>query len=111
MAIKGSAARRTVGQKPRLVTIEVARREQLTQRLNRIAGQVEGIKKMLADGRYCIDVLNQTASAQEALRGFSRAVMRNYLESCATTALRSADPAESERIYDEILDQLYKHAR
>ena len=83
----------------------------LLKRLARVEGQVRGIARMVEDDRYCIDVLNQTASVQEALRGFSRAVMRNYLESCATNALRAADPAEAERIYDEILDQVYKHAR
>jgi len=96
---------------PRLVTIGEARREELGKRLARINGQVEGLRRMVDEGRYCIEVLNQAASVQEALRGFSRAVMHNYLESCATSALRSADAAQAERIYDEILEQLFKHAR
>jgi DNA-binding FrmR family transcriptional regulator len=96
---------------PRLVTIDTARREDLHQRLNRLTGQLEGIRKMIDEGRYCIDVLNQVASVQESLRGLSRVVMRNYLESCATTALRSANSQEAERIYTEIIEQLYKHAR
>ncbi|HVT60710.1 MAG TPA: metal-sensitive transcriptional regulator [Thermoanaerobaculia bacterium] len=96
---------------PRLMTIQETRKEELFRRLGRIGGQIEGLRRMIEDGRYCIEILNQAASAQEALRGFSRAVMRNYLESCATSALRTADPAEADRIYDEILDQLYKHAR
>jgi DNA-binding FrmR family transcriptional regulator len=98
-------------QPSRLITVDQDRKDELHKRLNRISGQVEGIRKMLDEGRYCIDILNQAASAQEALRGFSRALMRNYLESCATAALRSAKPDEAQRIYDEIMDQLFKHAR
>lgn len=99
------------GKHPRLMTVEDNKRELLMQRLNRLTGQLEGVKRMVEEDRYCIDILNQVSSAQEALRGFSRIVMRNYLESCATNAIRSADAPESERIYDEIMDQLYKHAR
>ena len=99
------------GKHPRLMTLEQSKKEVLTQRLNRLTGQLDGIKKMVDDGRYCIDILNQVSSAQEGLRSFSRIVMRNYLESCATSALRSAEPDEAQRIYDEIMDQLYKHAR
>jgi DNA-binding FrmR family transcriptional regulator len=102
---------RAEGKNPRLVTFEENKRELLTQRLNRLSGQLEGIKRMVEEGRYCIDILNQVASAQEGLRSFSRVVMRNYLESCATSALRSAEPEEAQRIYDEIMDQLFKHAR
>src|SRR5437016_9811945 len=83
---------------PRLVTIDEARREELGKRLARINGQVEGLRRMVDEGRYCIEVLNQAASVQEALRGFSRAVMHNYLESCATSALRSADAVQAEKI-------------
>ncbi|TAK22773.1 MAG: metal-sensitive transcriptional regulator [Myxococcaceae bacterium] len=95
----------------RLVTIEAARKQDIQTRLARLRGQLDGIGRMVEEGRYCIDILNQVASVQESLRGLSRVVMRNYLESCATSALRSADSAEATRIYDEIIAQLYKHAR
>src|SRR5712691_2556088 len=95
----------------RLITFDEARKADLHKRLARINGQVEGLRRMIDEGRYCIEVLNQAASAQEALRGFSRAVMHNYLESCATSALRSADAAQASKICGEILEQLFKHAR
>src|SRR5437867_5144830 len=95
----------------RLVTVNEVRKAALYKRLARISGQIEGLRKMINEGRYCIEVLDQAASVQEALRGFSRAMMHNYLESCATSALRSADPTQAARIYDEILEQVFKHAR
>ena len=106
-----TALKKQKGSHPRLMTVEDNKRLLLTQRLNRLAGQLEGIKRMVDEGRYCIDILDQVSSAQEGLRSFSRVVMRTYLESCATSSLRSADPAEADRIYDEIMNQLFKHAR
>lgn len=76
-------------------------------RLNRVAGQVQGVAKMLEDQRPCIDVLQQLASIQAALRGVSKTVLRNYLERCATNAIRSEDP----KVYDELMDAIYKYTR
>jgi len=76
-------------------------------RLNRIEGQVQGVAKMLEDQRPCIDVLQQLASIQAALRGVSKTVLRNYLERCATNAIRTEDP----KVYDELMDAIYKYTR
>jgi CsoR family transcriptional regulator, copper-sensing transcriptional repressor len=81
------------------------------RRLRRIEGQVRGLQKMVEEDRYCADILVQISSVQEALRGVSRALMRNHLRHCATTALRSGKPAETESMYDELLELIYKHSR
>jgi DNA-binding FrmR family transcriptional regulator len=80
------------------------------RRLRRIAGQVRGLESMVDQERYCADILVQIASVQEALRGVSRLLMRNHLEHCATTAIRSGGPSAS-AMYDELLDLVYRHAR
>lgn len=85
-------------------------RQALT-RLKRIEGQVRGLQKMVEEGRYCADVLTQVASVHEALRGVGKLLMRNHLEHCITTALRSEDEHAAERTYGEVLDLMYKHAR
>lgn len=54
-----------------------------------------------------MEVLQQLASIQAALRGVSKTVLRNYLERCATDAIRSNDP----KVYDELMDAIYKFAR
>ncbi|MBI2826502.1 MAG: metal-sensitive transcriptional regulator [Planctomycetia bacterium] len=82
-------------------------REGLKSRLHRIEGQVRGVAKMLDDERPCIEVLQQLASVQAALRGTTKSVLRNYLERCATDAIRSSDPA----IYDELMEAIYKFAK
>lgn len=76
-------------------------------RLSRIEGQVRGVAKMLDDQRPCMEVLQQLASIQAALRGVSKTVLRNYLEHCATDAIKSDDPAA----YDELMEAIYKFAR
>ena len=78
------------------------------QRLNRIEGQVRGLKKMVEEDRYCVEILTQISSVQEALRGFTKFMMRNYLETCATKAIRSAD---SDGIYDELMDVIFKYSK
>jgi DNA-binding FrmR family transcriptional regulator len=80
-------------------------------RLRRIEGQVRGLQKMVEDERYCSDVLMQVSSVQEALRGVGRALLHNHLKHCATTAIRSGDPAQAEAMYDELMEMMYRSAR
>ncbi|HVR19212.1 MAG TPA: metal-sensitive transcriptional regulator, partial [Polyangiaceae bacterium] len=64
------------------------------QRLRRIAGQVEGIARMIEDDRYCVEVLEQLASAEAALGQAAKAVLRAHVETCVTDAVASGKPAE-----------------
>jgi DNA-binding FrmR family transcriptional regulator len=65
---------------------------------------------MVAEERYCADILTQISSVQEALRGVSRELLRNHLKHCAATAIRSSDP-EAEAMYDEIVQLVDRHGR
>jgi DNA-binding FrmR family transcriptional regulator len=78
----------------------------LITRLKRIEGQVRGVQQMIDDERYCPDVLAQIAAIESALRGVSRAVVKNHLRHCASHALRSDDEAERERMVQELVDIL-----
>ena len=80
-------------------------------RLRRIEGQIRGLQRMVADDRYCADILVQVSSVQEALRGVARSLMRNHLRHCATQAIRKGTPRQAEAMYDELLDLIYKNAR
>ncbi len=79
-------------------------------RLRRIEGQVRGVQGMVAEDRYCADILTQISSIQEALRAVSRELMRNHLRHCASSAIRAGD-AEAELMYDELVDLMHKHNR
>lgn len=83
------------------------RRTTLQSRLGRIEGQVRGVSRMLEEQRPCVEVLQQLASAQAALRGVTKEVLRNYLERCASDAIRGNDST----IYDELMEAIYKFAK
>ena len=84
------------------------RRAELGRRLRRARGQIDGIERMLADDRPCAEILQQIAAAQEALRAAGKLMIRNYLETCATRAIR--DGREKE-IYDELAGLIDRAAR
>jgi DNA-binding FrmR family transcriptional regulator len=75
------------------------RRDEVLVRLAKVAGQVQGVSRMVGADRYCLDVLTQIAAAQKALDGVARIITRNYLERCVTDAITGGDPL----IYDELM--------
>ncbi len=94
----------------RAVAVETDVKDRTLGRLRRIEGQVRGLQKMVADDRYCADVLTQISSVQEALRAVGRELMRNHLKHCATHAIKKGH-ADAEAMYDELVDLMHKHLR
>lgn len=92
------------------VAVDPAIRQRNLTRLRRIEGQVRGLQKMVADDRYCADIMIQIASVHEALRSVGRELMRNHLRHCASAAIK-AGPEQAEAMYDELLELMYRHAR
>jgi DNA-binding FrmR family transcriptional regulator len=82
-------------------------RQDILGRLSRIEGQVKGVARMVEAERPCLEVLQQLASVQAALKGLTKTVLRNYLERCATDAIRSGDTA----VYDELMEAIYKFVK
>lgn len=75
----------------------------IVNRLKSIEGHVRGVEKMVEDGAYCIDIVKQVEAIQAALQKVSALVLDRHLHTCVTTALRGDDPAERERVIDEIM--------
>lgn len=71
------------------VHVRLFARENALRRLKSVEGQIRGLQRMLEEDRYCIDILTQLASTQEALRSISKVILRNYLETCATDNITS----------------------
>lgn len=80
-------------------------KKQIT-RLNRIAGQIQGIKKMIEEGRYCIDILSQTKAAGAALRQVEIAILQNHLSHCLKHAAQAQNEEELHAKLDEIMTLL-----
>jgi DNA-binding FrmR family transcriptional regulator len=105
----GCAARDASGSR-KAVAVDPDVKSRNLKRLRRIEGQVRGLQKMIADDRYCADILTQISSVHEALRGVGRELMRNHLKHCATGAIR-AGGREADSMYDELVDLMYTHSR
>lgn len=79
----------------------------LKARINRIAGQVNGIGRMIDDDKYCIDILNQIAAARSALDSLGVTLLSAHLETCVIghgteTAHADSQPMSREEILDEV---------
>ena len=70
----------------------------LVKRLNRIEGQVRGVTRMIAEERYCVDILTQLAAIRSALDGVSLHLLHDHTRGCVASAIRSGkdEPAISE---------------
>ena len=79
-------------------------RKDALDRLKTIQGHARGIQRMVEEEQYCIDILRQIAAVQKALDRVSALLLQNHLESCVTTAIRSPQAAERERVIQEILE-------
>lgn len=66
-------------------------RKLLDNRLNRIIGQLNGIRKMLDDNRYCGDILTQLAAAESALQSMGYLILKEHMETCVTEGVRAGD--------------------
>lgn len=70
----------------------------LITRLNRIEGQVRGIKNMVEEERYCVEILNQVSAVQAALNSFNKELLANHIHSCVVEDIRAGK--------DEAVDEL-----
>jgi len=86
------------------MTAEVRRK--LETRLRRIAGQVGGLERMVAEDRYCVDILLQIAAVRAALDGAGKLLLAAHVESCVAEAIGSGRPRERQQKIDELLEVL-----
>ncbi|MCL2535743.1 MAG: metal-sensitive transcriptional regulator [Nocardiaceae bacterium] len=72
--------------------------EDLLKRLRRIEGQVQGISRMIADDRYCIDVLTQVSAATSALQSVSLKLLEAHLAGCVVEAAKQGGPEADAKV-------------
>ena len=75
----------------------------LISRLNRIEGQVRGVKAMVQDDRYCTDILVQVSAIQSALNGFSRTLLSSHIKSCLVNDIKNGD---ADKAVDELCETI-----
>lgn len=79
----------------------------LVNRLNRIEGQVRGIKKMVENDAYCTDILIQVSAVNAALNSFNKVLLANHIRTCVAEDIR----AGKEETIDELVMTLQKLMR
>ena len=70
----------------------------LINRLNRIEGQVRGIKRMVEEDAYCPEILVQVAAVNAALNSFNKVLLANHIKTCVANDIRNGN--------DEVIDEL-----
>lgn len=79
----------------------------LLHRLNRIEGQVRGIRQMVQNDEYCIDILNQSSATRSAISSFEDELLKNHLSEHVADQIKRGD---TEQVTDEIL-HVFKNAK
>ena len=82
--------------------------EATLHRLRRIAGQVEGIRRMVEEKKYCIDIITQIQAARSALRAVELQVLKKHMDHCVRGAFESGSTKDADRKMDELLRVMKK---
>jgi CsoR family transcriptional regulator, copper-sensing transcriptional repressor len=90
--------------------LDEAQQQALVTRLNRIEGQVRGIRRMVQEPRLCIEILQQLAAAEAALNRISLAVFRFHVEKCVPEGIARGDPDRSQGL-SELVDIFDRFAK
>lgn len=83
----------------------------ILNRLRRIEGQVRGVSQMVADDRYCIDILHQLQAIRAALARAESEILKDHAASCVRDAIASGDAAEQQTKFNELIDLFEKVKR
>ncbi len=80
-------------------------------RLKRIEGQVRGVAQMVADDRYCIEVLHQVQAIKAALAKVESAILKDHAACCVSEAIASGDAVQQREKFSELIDLFEKVRR
>ncbi|WP_235498487.1 MULTISPECIES: metal-sensitive transcriptional regulator [unclassified Frankia] len=73
-------------------------KDEYTARLRRIEGQVRGLQRMIAEDKYCIDILTQVSAATRALQSVALGLLSDHLAHCVAQAVADGGPAADEKL-------------
>lgn len=77
---------------------EETEEQDLIHRLSRIEGQVRGVRAMVEEERYCVDILTQVSAIQSALNSFNKVLLAQHIRTCVVDDIRQGN--------DEVVDEL-----
>ncbi len=82
----------------------------IVTRLNRVEGQIRGIRRMVQEPRLCVEILQQLSAAEAALNRVSLAVFRFHVERCVPEGIAQGEPEKTKRLIElvDIFDRFSK---
>ncbi|OGC04737.1 hypothetical protein A2276_02030 [candidate division WOR-1 bacterium RIFOXYA12_FULL_43_27] len=80
-------------------------KKEVFRRLNRISGQVDGIKRMVEEPRYCVDILTQIVAVRAALSSVGSFILEDHMKTCVKAAMKKG---EGDRQIKELVDVFQK---
>jgi DNA-binding FrmR family transcriptional regulator len=90
--------------------LEATQQQALVTRLNRIEGQVRGIRRMVQESRQCLEILQQLAAAEAALNRVSLAMLKVHVEDCVPAAAAQGPDSQAKALA-ELVDIFDRFAR
>ncbi|HAU66166.1 MAG: hypothetical protein A2017_16265 [Lentisphaerae bacterium GWF2_44_16] len=87
--------------------MEIKMNKNLIRRLSIIEGQIRGLRELIVQGAYCIDIITQTSAVKQALSGVEDILLENHLGTCAINQIKKGD---EEKAVQEII-KVYKLKR
>lgn len=85
-------------------------RRAIVTRLNRIEGQIRGIRRMVQEPRQCVEILQQLAAAEAAMNRISLAVLRLHVQTCVPEGIDQGEPERTKRL-SELVDIFDRFAK
>ena len=70
----------------------------LITRLNRIEGQIRGIRKMVEEDAYCVDILTQVSAARCSMNSFSKVLLENHIKTCVAEDIRNGSDEKTDEL-------------
>jgi len=67
----------------------------LIPNLNRISGQIKGVAKMVDEGQYCVDILDQLRAAKSAITTVENKILEKHIQECVTVSLQSQEDVDT----------------
>ena len=88
--------------------IPITTHEEMLPRIRRVAGQAQGIGRMIEDHQYCIDIITQIRAVRSALRAVELKILRKHMAQCVQAAVSSGSSRQAARKMEELLRVMQK---
>lgn len=89
--------------------LDTEEKKRVSARLKRIEGQIRGVEEMVTDGRYCMDILNQTRAVIAGMKKVEDLILSSHMKSCVKDSYSSGSSEDRDEKIDEIIKLLSKY--